>query len=75
MGLSCTVAPALLRQCLLAEPVETSRKVSTLEWTRTPVMRLSGIGMEQMLERASYALVGAGRRGGGLHRGGAGEEP
>ncbi|NJP97708.1 DUF4158 domain-containing protein [Nonomuraea sp. FMUSA5-5] len=42
--------------------VPDGRKVSTLEWMRTAVTRLSGTGTEQALDRTSYVLgLGTGR--------------
>ncbi|MGN9846573.1 hypothetical protein ACTMTI_51570 [Nonomuraea sp. H19] len=49
--------------------VPDGKKVFTLEWMRTAVTKLSGTGMEQALDRASYVRG----QGGGLQRGGAGE--
>ena len=36
--------------------VPDGKKVSTLEWMRTPVTRLSGKGMVQALDRAAFVL-------------------
>ncbi|MFB9626777.1 DUF4158 domain-containing protein [Nonomuraea helvata] len=50
-------APPLMRAELVATlQVPDGKKVSTLEWMRTAVTRLSGTGMEQALDRASYVL-------------------
>jgi hypothetical protein len=50
-------APAHMRQELAGTlAVPDGKKVSTLEWMRTPVTRLSGNGMVQALDRAAFVL-------------------
>ena len=50
-------APVHMRRELLATlVVPEGKRVSTLEWMRTPVVKLSGTGMAEALDRASYVL-------------------
>ncbi|MFF4621839.1 DUF4158 domain-containing protein [Nonomuraea jabiensis] len=50
-------APAPMRAELVATlNVPDGKRVSTLEWMRMAVTKLSGTGMEQALDRASYVL-------------------
>ncbi|MGH3193709.1 MAG: hypothetical protein ACRDOL_41920 [Streptosporangiaceae bacterium] len=55
-------APVHMRRELLGTlAVPDGKRVSTLEWMRTPVVKLSGTGMAEALDRASYVLgLGAG---------------
>ena len=64
--------PHMRRELVATLAVPDGKKVSALEWMRTPVTRLSGTGMCEALDRSAYVL-GLGTRGGGLPRGGAGE--
>ena len=50
-------APVHMRRELLGTlAVPDGKRVSTLEWMRTPVVKLSGTGMAEALDRASYVL-------------------
>jgi hypothetical protein len=51
------VTPVSLRRELVATlEVPEGESVSTLEWMRTPVTRLSGRGVIEALDRTSYVL-------------------
>ena len=50
-------APVHMRRELLGTlAVPDGKRISVLEWMRTPVVKLSGTGMTEALDRASYVL-------------------
>ena len=50
-------APVHMRRAVIGTlAVPDGKRISTLEWMRTPVVKLSGTGMAEALDRASYVL-------------------
>jgi Domain of unknown function (DUF4158) len=50
------VRPHTRRELIGTLEVPHGKRVSMLEWMRTPVVRLSGVGMGEALDRTSYVL-------------------
>ena len=50
------VPPHTRRELIGTLEVPDGRRVSMLEWMRTPVVKLSGVGMGEALDRTSYVL-------------------